>query len=391
MIVVLLLAVLLFDMGRPRQHIWRETYEWKGTHPHDLKILLSEIPKAKQWDTVIVATESFYEWYQSPDYDSSIQDYLLLFVGSSISLDELSKESLHRFVEKGNDAFIFAKNGTIHYTDSTAFSWYQNHYVQDRKWEIKLYGQEESYSMEKLFSESYGYADDDIPLEKLGYIHEYVDEDTNINFYSIPYGKGRYFMHSNPIILTNYHLLNGSKEYVNKVFSVSSKNKIIILAGKGFDAGEKHLLDLIFSSRSLTWAWYLALFVLALYLFFYAKRKQQVIPIIQPLENTTEQFVQTVGNMYYKSGNYTSIVHKRIVYFLEYIRSKYHIDTQALSPEILKLIAARSGVAIERVDILFEAVERYRRQSSISKEDCIHLDRLMENFKTEEHNIQKTL
>ena len=52
---------------------------------------------------------------------------------------------------------------------------------------------------------------------------------------------------------------------------------------------------------------------------FNAKRRQRVVPIINPLPNTTLDFTKTIGNLYYQEGNHQNIVDKKIIYFLEKI------------------------------------------------------------------------
>ena len=69
---------------------------------------------------------------------------------------------------------------------------------------------------------------------------------------------------------------------------------------------------------------------------FNAKRKQRIVKVVKPLENTTVAFTKTIGNLYYETKDHNNLIDKKITYFLEYIRRVYYLDTQMLNEKFIK-------------------------------------------------------
>ena len=61
------------------------------------------------------------------------------------------------------------------------------------------------------------------------------------------------------------------------------------------------------------------------------KRKQRIIPVITPLKNTSLEFVETIGRLYYQKGTRSGIAHKKIIFFLDFIRTRYNIATNVFN------------------------------------------------------------
>ncbi len=87
--------------------------------------------------------------------------------------------------------------------------------------------------------------------------------------------------------------------------------------------------------KELKWAYYIALIGCLLYILFEGKRKQRAIAVITPLKNQTLSFVRTIANMYYEKGESTEIAQHKIDYFLEYIRTRFYLQTIKRKEEFL--------------------------------------------------------
>ena len=55
-----------------------------------------------------------------------------------------------------------------------------------------------------------------------------------------------------------------------------------------------------------------------------------------------------------------------ITYFLEQVRSKYYISTSTLNNDFAQLLTAKSGVPIEKTQLLLRTIEQIQNQSSIT-------------------------
>jgi len=125
---------------------------------------------------------------------------------------------------------------------------------------------------------------------------------------------------------------------------------------------------------------YIVLFSILLFIFFEAKRKQRIIPIIKPLSNTTLEFTETLGRLYFQYKDHKNIADKKITYFLEYIRTRYYLKTENLDSIFLENLNKKSGVSLEKIETLFKHINFIQRQTTISESDLLELNRKMEEF-----------
>ena len=80
-------------------------------------------------------------------------------------------------------------------------------------------------------------------------------------------------------------------------------------------------LRFILRNPPLRYAWYIFLVGFLVFIIFHAKRKQRIIPIIKPLENTSVEFVRSIGNLYLNEGDAKDMMQKKVTYFLNKVRT----------------------------------------------------------------------
>ena len=114
---------------------------------------------------------------------------------------------------------------------------------------------------------------------------------------------------------------------------------------------------------------------------FNAKRKQRVVPIIQPLQNTTVDFAKTIGNLYYQEGNHQNIIDKKIIYFLEKIRHDYLIETTTLDENFITKFHLKSGKNIDDIKNVVQLINYQRTTYHQSiEDDLIELNNAIEKI-----------
>jgi hypothetical protein len=136
----------------------------------------------------------------------------------------------------------------------------------------------------------------------------------------------------------------------------------------------------ILSQPSLKLAYYIALFSVILFVIFQGKRNQRIIPIIKPLTNTTTEFIRTVSNLYYKQKNHKSIAEKKIVYFLDYVRSKYALRTNELNLELINILSEKSLVDKDIISDIFSLIKAINKAIDIQPNTLLELNKLIEKF-----------
>ena len=113
------------------------------------------------------------------------------------------------------------------------------------------------------------------------------------------------------------------------------------------------------------------------------KRKQRIIPVIEPLRNTTLDFVDIVGTLYYQTGNHKNIADKKITYFLEYIRNTFQIKTNLYDDVFIERISNLSGIERQKVHDLFYYFSEINFKQSITQLELLKLNRMIEEFQKE--------
>ena len=214
-----------------------------------------------------------------------------------------------------------------------------------------------------------------------------------VNFARINLGDGAIFLHTTPLAFTNLHLLNEPKvAYAAKVFS-HMQNGIIYWDNKSRASSEvvnrmngsnpkidkNSPLKYILAQPSLRWAWFIFLGLCAVYLILGGKRRQRIIPILEEKTNTSLQFIQTIGLMYFQGSEHVRICNMKIKQFQTFVRERYHLNTRDMTDEFIENVAAKSNVnaADIRKITLFEKRVAY---NDITENSMIELHKLLEKF-----------
>ena len=203
-------------------------------------------------------------------------------------------------------------------------------------------------------------------------------------FLRIPHGKGLFYIHNLPIALTNYYLLfPATADYMAKAFSYLPAQPTYwdeYQKQGRFNENEKSLLRYIYKQPALTWAYFIGLVGLVLYALFAGKRTQRVIPVVQLPQNTSLEFVKTVGRMYFQQNDHDNVARKKIQYFLADLRERYLMNTQVLDTEFTETLARKSGVPLEDTQDLVRILSQAQRAVSLSEYNLLTINAAIENF-----------
>jgi len=200
----------------------------------------------------------------------------------------------------------------------------------------------------------------------------------------IRWGKGNLILNTTPLVFTNIYLLAADNhDFIAKTLSYLPQNDIEWT--EFYHLGRREIqtpLRVILTTEPLSWAYYLTLIALLLFMLFEMKRKQRIIPIQPPLANTTLEFVGTIGNLYYQSHEHKNVAMKRIAFLLENIRSRYYISTQLHDPGFIKTLSRKTGHSEESLLNLFTLIDAIQHQDAISKQQLMELNKKIDAFNT---------
>jgi hypothetical protein len=374
-LLVLLLAVIIaLDVSKPKPINWEPTYAIKDKIPLGLYILDQELPNLTKQKITKIGTSAYEYLEPQYDYDTLVDNYKLKGTIFNISdngaIDNESISEILYFVTHKNSAFLSMKQFPESLLDSLKIKMDADYNYKDSiyNWVANPKLGNKKYKIIEGISNDYFTKFDTINTTVLGY---QSGDSSRVNFIKVHYKSGDVFLHTQPAAFTNFHLLKDNHhEYAEKVLSYLPKSAIYWLTNqKNTDNISKSELDFIFNNPALKWAWYLFIFGMLVFMIFNAKRKQRIVPIIKPLENTTVDFAKTIGNLYYQEGDHTTIIDKKIIYFLEKIRNEYLIDTSKLDADFIKRLQQKSGKSHFDIERMVFLINTHRRSPHSSIED----------------------
>lgn len=195
-------------------------------------------------------------------------------------------------------------------------------------------------------------------------------------------GKGHLILSTVPLAFTNAYALRGSNhEFIEKTLSHLPVAPVVWT--DYYETGRhepKTRLRFILSEEPLRWAYYLLLCGLVLYVLIEAKRKQRPIPIIRPLRNATLEFVQTIGNMYWQARDYKAIAEKKILFFMDRVRTHFYLAAE--SPDTFaQALARKSGNSLEETEHLLALMRVIQTAPVVTAQMLTDLNTRIEQFK----------
>jgi hypothetical protein len=389
-LILIFIGIGFVEVNRPREIDWRPHYTTSKKTPYGLYVLDKEMRKIFADQKIEKLDLTPYEYFNNfYDYDSLVSDYSIrgsyFSVENNSILDQESAIELLTFVSRGNEAFLSANSLSRVLLDSLDLVQGAAYGIKDQVVMNLEYVDSSRYSFDKINYVSYFDSINSDNLDILGYIEMKLEDTTlrYVNYVRIGYGNGSIFLHSTPNVFTNYHLLkNENHLYASGVLSFIQNRHPIYYNSNDFERAEKggNHLRVILEHDSLRWAWYFLWIGFLVYLIFNAKRKQRIIPIIPPVLNTTVDFTKTISNMYFQEGHYKTVMEKRIIYFLERVRTEFHLDTQNLDDKFKTKLQLKSGRPKNLIEKIVKKIANRKLNRYLSENDLVELNGLLEEF-----------
>lgn len=388
---VVFLFVYLRQSYLPK-YSWYENYSKTSDQPYGLKLFYQVINRQKSPLTIL-----YNRNYQSLDTNQSNAN--LIYAGYEYDIDSVDAGYLLKFVEKGNRVFVasnimplkilreFVPVGDSIYgcttrEDSIIYLSYVDRklpYPATLRFNYQRLKDTVTTNWSVYNQTYFTRLENDFGFKPFSYIN-----DTSINAFYIPHGKGRFYFHTNPVLFTNYYLVQ-EKGYRHTVNILSQLHQGPVIWDEPYtykpntDGAVRSPLKFLFSHPYLKAAWYLLLVTILLYLLFRSKREQRIIPLLPRNENSTIAYVKAIGTLYFKSGEQKFMANEMYMVFLADVRSRYNLVTNIQEADLIKQLATRSGVNIRIIENLFIKFRKVRSEST-SGDDLIELYNAIENF-----------
>jgi hypothetical protein len=383
-ILFLLLALVflvLVEYITPKPIDWRFTFSKDDKIPYGNYLLYNRLTDIFPNNKVQINTNSFYEAY----HNHNVVNNNFIIITDNFDPSKLEIEEMLKLASAGNNFFISMSNYRSAFFDTLKCS-------QDLIFSAGFQAQGDSVFALRMahlpFDTTQFYQFDlktaisyfnfrDSATTSLAYF-----ENISPVYIKIPYGKGHFYLHCNPVVFTNWHILKPKvSSYISNVFSCLPENNIIWDEYyKPYRNTKVSLFNVVLVNPSLRNAYLLLLFALIIYFIFESKRKQRIIPLIEPPRNSTLDFIKTVGRLYYANRNNHDIASKKWLYFADFVRRKYYIDISANRESLSSDLSLKSGVDESLIKEILTVAQELRQSQSIPDGFLLKFSSLIDNF-----------
>ncbi|MEO6168259.1 MAG: hypothetical protein ABIO46_14870 [Chitinophagales bacterium] len=380
-----LLAFLVYQFGSTKQVNWYTLFREKEQQPYDLNVLSQLLDDYFPEKDFTVIKKPLVQTL--PLVSTEKSSYI--FTGARLYFSDTDRVHLRDFVYNGNDAFIITEvipdNLLTNIFQGTSYSGYEFSSFADSSVQLNFFHpdlkKESGYTYDYIYEwkkELYSWSYFSDSLQKGGDFHFVAlgsIEDSFVNFIKVPYGKGAFYLNSTPLSFTNYYLKQrDGLDYAEKVFSHLSPSaiywdefsKVPQMNNRRSDHEAETPLRYILSQPSLRWAWYVLLGMVALFLLFRAKRDQRIIPVVEQNANTSLEFIQTIGRLYFLQHDHRALAMQKMKLFLVFIRNRYGLQTKNMDTVFVQKLAEKSQVNFKSIEQLLENYQTIENMNDIS-------------------------
>jgi hypothetical protein len=381
---VLALLFILVNSSSPSTVSWRPTYKKKDKNPYGAEVTYALLKDIFGEENVGASNASPYDYLHN---DSS--ELNIMYVASNVNTSETDRDAIMNFAERGNNVFIAANFFAGPLADTLGLAYTEYHpdpiYATDS---ISL-----SFTNPVFERTEYRFKHDHIAnyiipdtTKGRSYVILSQSSDYQPHFIKVPVGAGNIYYHSNPLIFTNFNILHESSQYkyISNCLSYLPRKKTIWSEYYTMGASQESETQLrfILKNPQLRWGYYMLGAFIIIFIIFQSKRRQRAIPVVKPPKNSTLEFVETTGRLYFQQKNHANLAVKKIGFFLEKVRTKFYMNTSVLDETFIETLSSKSGVPQEEIRQLVVEFERIKKAEQISEAHLLELNKKIESFYT---------
>ena len=380
LLVLIFIGIIWADATKEQPIDWRESYSLSDKIPFGLYIFNQEHKAFFKPQTMEKFTESPYEFLDKNYnlYDSIYDiDGTILLIDNKSAIDEYSENELFYFASHGNTVFYSNTNFSAKFSDSLGFKIdYSYDFADSLQLHINRDKNNNNYTFTKGINNAYFSKLDSSKTEVLG--TQITSKGEKLaNFIKVNHQNGSFYLHLQPVAFTNYNLLSKNITYTETILGYIPQDLPIYWKVRQYDNEDlaNSPMRYVLSQPALRWAWYLTWISLLIFMIFNAKRRQRVIPIKEPLKNTTIDFTKIIGNLYYQEKDHQNIAEKKIIFFLE-----YYIDTFNLDDTFINRVHQKTGRFKADIESVVNQIKKIKNQHSTTEKELITFNELLEKL-----------
>ncbi len=372
-------VVLFIQLYFPNPINWKRNFNTQSKDPYGLYVFNQELPHLLKDQKLTKTSLSPYEYFLDNEQTTENKT-TYLFVENKSGLDDVSVKQLLKKVNNGADLIIASES--FYYGNSYFLDTLRIHLHNIKTNNLHFVNKKSATDTLKIKDEYNSFFTVKNPVNYTAI----AKLNNNISFVSTQFGKGTIYISATPILLTNFYILN--KEFNSKIFTEEFvsfiKNENVIWFDENYNPNEREsnnsIFNVILKYKSLRYAWYTLVIGLILFLIFYGKRKQRIVPIIEPVKNTTIEYIETVGNLYYQENNHTQLLNKQIKLALHFIRTEWKIVTQDINEDFKTKLQQKSLANSADINQFVNFITNFNAQKTYSQTDLIEFNQLLQKI-----------
>lgn len=431
--IVVLVVIVIVAAFLNRQLSWAETYEPDDNNPYGTQVLYELLKVSRSDQSFIKVADTISK---DLPIDPTDKEDSYLFIGNDLYADSNDVERIMKFVQAGNSAFIFTftphhlvtdsllrgrysskqeveesvvieednlveedyedSSDYENYSEEEQIDEYYNEYIKqesdrlmvadhysDTTVNIRLnefnqgksyYDLVRKYKDKKRLSDWFYFQENIVTYHGDSVKHLGTIDKSYSNYIKFKYGKGYFYLHTTPLVFTNYYMINDTTmNYCRDALSYLGNGNIYWdEENRTYDykAANHHSqadnpskpsegpLEFILSEPSLKAAWYLILAGTVLYLMFGAKRKQRIVQPMENMENTSIEYAEVISQMFMKQSDHKKLVSMKMDLFRSFLRDRFRIklpsNRQEESENLYNEIALKSNISADLVQDIFD-------------------------------------
>ncbi|MFZ1686642.1 MAG: DUF4350 domain-containing protein [Flavobacteriales bacterium] len=373
MIALLIVLIAVLEALAPKPTDWSASYSRYHDKPFGAELLYERL--GDLFDRIVPVQESIYEVSERRWYEDTAVSHL--YLNQRFAPEAVDLERLLGMVRAGDQAFIAAEDFGPELSDSlgigTSSDWKSWNDTTRLAFQRGL-ASDTMFAFPRMGNASYFNDFDTASTTVLC-----TTNDTNATMLHMRFGSGHFYLCTTPLAFTNYHLLrDANNDFIEAAFARLPRNELywdeFHKVGR---EGRMTPLRYIIDQPPLRWAYYIALLLVLLYMFVQAKREQRAMPILEPLRNSSREFVGTLGRLYYEKGDHADLARKMIAHFKEDVRNRAYLRGFEYDERTAAHIARRTGMTQDEVANELNAIHDVELLNTISETQLLELsDRL---------------
>ena len=395
------LLILLLETIAPKEPDWRDTFSAYKREPNGCALTVERMGDLFPKGVTNVHEPIYVTAQERLAAAASAERVNHVFVDEDMRWDPLDRDHLLKMVERGDNAFIAAREwwSNREFLDTLGlhvdYQWTGDEMV----WNEGL-GAMETVDTTELRFTCWPLSDDSASIFTKGdfdyiiasfridsteVLAVRVEHDSVAGTQRYPvlvrmrWGQGHIYVCTVPNAFTNYALLkSGSRGFMEAALSLLPD--LPVRWDEFYKTGRMESstpLRFVLDRTPLKRAYWTVIGLLFLTVFVYARRRQRAIPESQPMRNTTREFAETIGRLYFFKGDHTDLARKMCLYFKDELRQRLYLRRNVWDEETIEHIAGLTGIPVAQWQSTFRLLAHYETTPYVSEDQLMQLNKTL--------------